>query len=255
VIEEVRQLVHGYADWLRDKSVLREIGSDYVEITTPFLNRHNDYTQIYVQRLNGSFLITDGGETIEDLRMCGCDIETKKRKDLLFTTLNGLGIHRNGDALYVKATKENFSLRKHNLIQALLAVNDLFYLAAPVVANLFLEDVAAWLQLHEIRHTPNVKLSGKSGFDHNFDFVIPSYRDAPERLIKTMNNPKRDFSELIAFSWVDTKEVRPLNSRLYVFLNDIEKPPAESSLDALRNYDIRPISWSQREGIISELAA
>jgi len=255
VIEEVRQLVHGYADWLRDKSVLREIGSDFVEITTPFLNRHNDYTQIYVQRLNGSFLITDGGETIEDLRMSGCEIETKKRKDLLYATLNGLGIHRNGDTLYVKATKENFSLRKHNLIQALLAVNDLFYLAAPVVANLFIEDVASWLQLHEIRHTPNVKFSGKSGYDHNFDFVIPAYRDAPERLIKAMNNPKRDLAELIAFSWVDTKEVRPFDSRLYVFLNDIEKPPADSSIDALRNYDIQPVSWSEREEIIPELAA
>ena len=83
MIEEIRELVDNYASWLRDKSVLREIGSDFVEITTPFLDRHNDYTQIYVQRLNGSYLITDGGETIEDLRMSGCDLETKKIRDLL----------------------------------------------------------------------------------------------------------------------------------------------------------------------------
>jgi hypothetical protein len=255
MIEEIRELVSNYADWLRDKSVLREIGSDFVEITTPFLNRHNDYTQIYIQRLNGSFLITDGGETIEDLRMSGCDLETKKRRDLLGTAINGLGVHRDGDALFVKATRENFSLRKHNFIQALLAVNDLFYLAAPVVANLFIEDVASWLQLHDIRYTPNVKFAGKSGYDHNFDFVIPSSRIAPERLVKTMNNPKRDLAELIAFSWVDTKEVRRLDSRLYVFLNDEEKPPADSAIDALRSYDIYPVAWSNRDEVRLELAA
>ena len=104
MIEEIRDLVDSYSDRLRDKSVLREIGSDFVEITTPFFDRHNDYTQIYVQRLNGSFLITDGGETIEDLRMSGCDLETRKRRYLLCTTLNGLGVHRDGDALFVKAT-------------------------------------------------------------------------------------------------------------------------------------------------------
>ncbi|MFN5463412.1 MAG: DUF1829 domain-containing protein [Cyanobacteriota bacterium] len=255
MIEEIRELVDSYANWLRDKSVLREIGSDFVEITTPFLDRHNDYTQIYVQRLNGSFLITDGGETIEDLRMSGCDLETRKRRDLLCTTLNGLGVHRDGDALFVKATKENFSLRKHNFIQALLAVNDLFYLAAPVVANLFIEDVASWLRLHEVRFTPNVKFSGKSGYDHNFDFVIPASRNASERLVKTMNNPKRDLAELIAFSWVDTKEVRQPDSSLYVFLNDEEKPPSDSAVDALRSYDIHPVVWSNREEVRLELAA
>jgi hypothetical protein len=47
----------------RDKSVLREVNDQYVEITTPYLDRHNDYTQIYVRRDNGAFMLTDGGET------------------------------------------------------------------------------------------------------------------------------------------------------------------------------------------------
>ena len=45
----------------------------------------------------------------------------------------------------------------------MLAINDLFYLAVPVVASLFYEDVVAWLDLHEIRYTPKVKFTGKSG--------------------------------------------------------------------------------------------
>ena len=255
MIEEIRTLLDQYSRWLRDKSVLREVDDRYVEITTPYLDRHNDYTQIYVRRDNGGFLLTDGGETIEDLRSSGCDLETRKRKDILLATLNGFGVQREDDALVVKATSQNFSLRKHNLVQAILAVNDMFYLAVPVVTSLFLEDVTAWLELHEIRHTPNVKFTGKSGYDHTFDFVVPASRRAPERLLRAVNRPSRDIAEALAFSWVDTKDVRPPTSRFYAFLNDEERPPSSSIVDALRNYEIIPVIWSERDQVRSELAA
>lgn len=255
MIEEIRQLLDKYAQWVRDKSVLRELGDEYIEITTPYLDRHNDYTQIYVRRDNGAFILTDGGETIDDLRSSGCDLETKKRKDLLTATLNGFGIQRDGDALIVKANAQNFSLRKHNLVQAILAVNDLFFLAVPIVASLFLEDVTAWLELHEIRHTPNVKFTGKSGYDHTFDFVVPASRRAPERLLRAVSKPSRDIAEAMAFSWIDTKEVRPPTSRFYAILNDEERAPSSSIVDALRNYEIVPVLWSEREVVRETLVA
>jgi len=76
-----------------------------------------------------------------------------KRKRLLASTLNGFGVQRDGDALIIRATATTFSLRKHNLVQAMLEVNDMFVLASPVVSGLFYEDVATWLELNEIRYT------------------------------------------------------------------------------------------------------
>lgn len=244
-----------YASWVRDKSVLRELGDEYVEITTPYLDRHNDYAQIYVRKEDGAFLLTDGGETIEDLRASGCDLETRKRKDLLTTTLNGFGVQLDGDSLTIKANAHNFPLRKHNLVQALLAVNDLFYLAVPVVQSLFLEDVTAWLQLHDIRFTPNVRFTGKSGYDHTFDFVVPASRRAPERLLRAVTRPSRDLAEAMAFQWIDTKEVRPPNSQFYALLNDEERLPSGAIIDALRNYDIVPVPWGDREEVREALVA
>lgn len=255
MIDEISALLDEYSRWLRDKNVLRELNDQYVEITTPYLDRHNDYTQIYVRKENGAFLLTDGGDTIEDLRSSGCDLETRKRKDLLTATLNGFGVQRDGDALVVKATAQTFPIRKHNLVQAMLAVNDLFYLAVPVVASLFLEDVMAWFELHDIRYTPNVKFTGKSGYDHTFDFVVPASRRAPERLIRAVNRPSRDLAESLAFSWVDTREVRAPTSRFYAFLNDEERAASASILDALKNYEIIPVPWSDREAVRNELAA
>jgi Domain of unknown function DUF1829/Domain of unknown function DUF1828 len=254
MIQEIDRLLNDYIAWLKDKTVLRQI-DDWVEITTPYLDRHNDYVQIYAKKSNGGFILTDDGYTIDDLEQSGCKLESRRRQDLLKMTLNGFGVQLHDEALEVHATPENFASRKHNLVQAMLAVNDMFYLAAPMVANLFYEDVAAWLDLHEIRYSPNVKFTGKTGYDHRFDFVIPKSRQQPERIVKAINRASRDTAEAVAFSWIDTREVRPPDSRAYAMLNDSEQSVPEPIIDALSNYEVRPVRWSERESVLVELAA
>lgn len=252
--QDVQKLIDNYWAWLKDKTVLREL-NDWVEITTPYLDRHNDYLQIYAKRDNGGYILTDDGYTIDDLEQSGCKLGSPKRQDLLKMTLNGFGVRQQGTALTTHTSPDNFALRKHNLIQAMLAVNDMFYLAAPMVASLFYEDVVTWLDLHDIRYTPKVKFTGKTGYDHLFDFVIPKSRRQPERIIQTINRPNRDTAQAAILSWVDTKEVRPPDSRAYALLNDTEHHVPDAVLDALRNYGVRPALWSQREGIREELVA
>jgi len=254
MVEEIQVLMNQYLAWLKQRTKLRQVG-DFVEITTPYLDRHNDYLQFYVRRSNGGFILTDDGYIIEDLHRSGCKLDTIKRKDLLNMTLNGFGIQLDGEALVVKATAENFNLRKHNLVQAMLAINDLFYLAVPMVASLFLEDVTAWFELHDVRYTPRVKFTGRSGYDHLFDFVIPKSRKAPERIVQAINRPSRETAQAVAFSWIDTKEVRPEDSKAFALLNDNEIQPSAAVVDALKNYDVHPVLWSQREAFRDQLAA
>ena len=254
MIGEVQTLLDQYWLWLRDRTSLREVG-DWIEITTPYLDRHNDYLQIYAKRVNGGFILTDDGYVLEDLEQSGCKIDSAKRQALFKTTLNGFGVQINEKALEVRASADNFALRKHNLVQAMLAVNDLFYLASPMIASLFCEDVVAWLDLSDIRYTPNVKFTGKSGYDHRFDFVIPKSRAQPERVLRAINRPSRDTAQAMAFSWIDTKEVRSPDSRAYAILNDTEQPVSENVLAAIRNYNVHPIAWSGRDKAREELAA
>jgi hypothetical protein len=156
-------------------------------------------------------------------------------------------------ALEVKASKDDFPMRKHNLVQAMLAVNDLFYLASPMVSSLFLEDVIIWLDENEIRYTPNVKFTGKSGYDHLFDFVIPKSKKQPERILQAINRPSRDEAQAAAFAWFDTREVRAPESRAYAILNDSERDVPPTVMDALQSYDVRSIPWSKREAVVEEL--
>jgi len=254
MIEDIQTLLDAYHAWLKDKTVLREIGQ-WAEITTPYLDRHNDYIQIYAKKNSAGYVLTDDGYTINDLEQSGCKLQSPKRQDLLKMTLNGFGVQLQGDALEVHASPDNFALRKHNLVQAMLAVNDMFYLAVPMVASLFYEDVVAWLDVHDIRYTPKVSFKGKTGYDHLFDFVIPKSRRQPERIIQTINRPNRDTAQAVVLSWIDTKEIRSADSRAYALLNDSEQTLSSAVLDALRSYDVQPIPWSQRESVREELAA
>ena len=253
-VQDIQNLLDAYHVWLKDKTVLHQI-DQWVEITTPYLDRHNDYVQIYVKKTNGGFLLKDDGYIIDDLKQSGCKLDSHKRQEFLQMTLNGFGVKKDGNELQVYASAENFASRKHNLLQAMLAVNDMFYLAMPMVASLFYEDVVVWLDVHDIRHTPKVKFTRKTGYDHLFDFVIPKSRRQPERIIQTINRPNRTTAQAVIHSWNDTREVRTPESRAYALLNDTEQTVSMAVMDALKSYDVRPVAWSEREDVREELAA
>ena len=254
MIDDIRRLTDSYHRWLRDNTTLQKI-EDCVEITSPFLDRHNDHMQIYVEPFNGGFMLTDDGYTIADLEMGGCKLDTPKRRDLLNMTLSGFGVRRNNDELQVTATEKNFARQKHSLLQAMLAVNDLFYLAQSFTSSLFFEDVVTWLNLSGIRYFPNVKLTGKSGYDHHYDFVIPRSLIHPDRVLLSITAPSKSNVSKAVFAWTDTAVAREGESRAYAILNDSEGTVSSTVLDAFRNYGVHPVPWSERESVREELAA
>ena len=254
MIDEVQQLLDEYWRWLKDRTVLRDVG-DWIELTTPFVDRHNDRIQLYVSRTSDGYLLTDDGATIRDLRMSGTELNTPKREQLLNLTLSGFGIHRDGDALIAPATPETFGLRKHNLLQGVLAVNDLFYLSEPVVASLFIEDVTQWLDSLRVRYVQRTKVTGVSGYDHVFDFVIPRSELAPERFVRVMNRPSKESAEAAAFAWIDSRNSRQPEAKAFAVINDAERTVSPQVSTALRSYSVVPIIWSRRREHEEELAA
>lgn len=245
MLEQIESLMGQYWRWLRDRTSYREIGV-WAEITTPYLDRHNDCLQIYAKNNDTGIVLTDDSYILDDLEQSGYQINSSKRRTLLNDTLNGFGVRRNDNALEVIASDSDFALKKHNLLQAMLAVNDLFYLASPVVASLFIEDVIEWLDSSDVRYTPNIKLTGSSGYDHVFDFIIPKSRAQPERVLKTINRPDKQAVQNMVFAWIDTKDARPLNSQAYAILNDSDKQVTAGVIEAMHNHDVHTIPWSVR---------
>jgi len=132
----------------------------------------------------------------------------------------------------------------------MLTVGDMFMTATHSVSRLFLEDVSRFLDDHDVRYTPSVEFTGRSGFVHKYDFV-----NMPERILRAINNPTRDAVTSLIFSWTDTRDTRPRNSRAYAFLNDTERSPSSDVVSALEQYEIVPLTWSERERSLDALSA
>jgi hypothetical protein len=251
---DCKKLVAAYVDWLKAKMTTADIDG-ICEITTPFLDRHNDRLQIYVRNDGHGLRLSDDGYIIGDLETSGCPLDSPQRRQMLKTILNGFGVQEQGGELFIEASPEAFPKKKHALLQAMMTVNDMFMTSKHRVASLFIEDVQHFLEDHEVRFTPNVDFVGKSGYSHKFDFVIPYSSTKPERLLRAINHPSRESASLLLFAWTDMKEVRPVNSNVYAILNDAEKPPSPDVLNAFDHYDLKTILWSQRDQFIVELAA
>jgi hypothetical protein len=249
-------VVDDYLKWVKDNTVVKTIAPGMVgSISTPFLDRHNDHITIYVEKNRDYIMLTDDGYTIADLSMSGLELTTPKRAAMLKTTLNGFGVNiTKDDELFIEATNENIGQKKHALLQAVLAVNDMFYLSKETVYSLFKEDVELYFRTNDIIFSADIKLVGKSGFDHNIDFLIPSSRHKPERLVKTVNSPKNDsvLSAIMAFG--DISQVRGNNVANYVVYNDLDRRVTPDVVSALDSYGVKHIPWSEKERCIEEFS-
>lgn len=252
-IDGCQELIELYTDWLK-KSINVQDKDGVCEITTPFLDRHNDYVQIYVKKSGANLTLSDDGYILNDLKLSGLDINTEKRKQILNTILNGFGVNNKDGEICVSATIENFPQKKHNLIQAMLSINDMFMTTKKMAGSIFKEDVEKFFKLHEIRYTPSIKFTGKSKFDHFFDYVIPASKIQPERVIKVVSSPDRSKIMNFIFAWEDTKDARPIKSIVYPILNDIESMDPGVEI-ALKEYGILPIPWSKRKQFLEGLKA
>lgn len=257
-MKDVELLIDKYYKWLRDGTSLKQ-NENFVEITTPYLDRHNDHIRIYLVKDGDNLFLSDEGETIDDLLLSGCIIDTPKRKKILEYNLNGFGVKMdNNNKLMVKATVDTFALKKHCLIQSILAINDMFYLTEANVKSLFFEDVKKFFDSSDIRYTENVIFKGRSGFDRKFDFVIPKSKKAPERIIKTINSLNKNTANLFIMDWIDTKDIRPDFSKPIALINDGRLDEIKNLPDicsALNSYGIDSYPWSKKEEFISELSA
>ena len=285
-------LIDSYYSWLRDKTAWKNLNG-WAEITSPYLDRNNDYIQIYLKKTDEGYFLTDDGETINGLIQEGCKLDSPKRQQLLKLTLGGYGVtEKNGALQITAASKNDFPLCKHSLAQAILAVNDMFYMAAPHISSLFFEDVMGWLESSKIRYAKQVSFTGMSGYNRTFDFLITKSDKQPERLIKTLNNPSKSQADSLIMDWRDTRPVRMPEAKMYVFINDrikskgqpassekqksmdfnnLSKDKLKNSIDekedsdsrsaagkagaALQAYGIAPVLWSKRDKKMKELAA
>ena len=246
--------IENYLSWIRSKSSQKTIG-DFEEITTPFIDSHNDQIQFYVSRSSNGFTLTDDGYTLSDLEMCGCDIKSKKRKEFIVQIAESLGVSIKDGAIVTEATETDIACKQHMMIQAMLKISDMFLTSSSRVKGLFFEEVDSFFKENDIRNTPSIMMMGQSGLSHRFDFVIPASKEKPERIVTTLNTPSKQNVQASIFAWNDVMKARSINSMGYIVLNDTKKATNREIITAIEKYELIPLPWKQRKDFIPDLAS
>lgn len=249
-------LVGSYLNWIRNDVSAASLTEEISELTTPFLDRHNDHLQIYAERQSADlFLLTDDGYILAELKSSGVETRGTRREQIIQSLLAGHGVRLNGRELQTEASRSELGRRVHNLIQAMLSLDDMFVLAQPAVQTLFLHEVERFLDEQNVRYTPSAKFAGKSGLDHLVNFVIPKSRRAPERFVQVVNAPRRDRVENFLFAVNDTRSTRQGDVDFYAIINDVRRDVPPDVFHALEAYDVKAMPWSRRDDVVENLAA
>jgi hypothetical protein len=252
-VEDWADLLEKYRQWFAEAVSVDEVAG-YAELTTPFLDRHNDHIQIYALRTQDGFHLTDDGHALGELENSGVEYSKGQRKDILETILNGFRVSRDSrDALIVDSSADDVGARLHDLIQAVLAVDDMYVLARTRVRSLFFEDVSRFLAESSIVFRERERLRGKSGWPQPVNFFMPATDDLPARMLQAVGTPTKQVVEREIFLLEDVRQAYEGDIRSFALLNDQAAPIPEESFHAFEEYSIRVEPWSSRETIRSDL--
>ena len=168
------------------------INKNTTRITTPLLDKNNDAIEVYVIQNGNHIKITDDGYIMNDLDISGLTIEKNTLRDRYLQNIlsnHGVELGENNE-LMVNADTSNYSIKMYLLTQCMSKVSELHVLSKPNAKSLFSEDVKKYLVTNDIRFIENPFFIGKSKLTTQFDFAIPRFKDAPERIIKVTSNIK-----------------------------------------------------------------
>ena len=244
---DIKQMIDDYANWLKREIVVSEYG-EYYELTTPYLDRFSDYLQIYVkQDENGKITMTDDGYIIGNLLSSGISFKSgSKRKLMLDKIMRNYSLQLNEHSITAIATAHNFPQRKQQMVQAMLAIDDMFESRPESVKDFFIEDIQTFFDANEIYYSRDFSLIGKTGSLYTYEFHFQRTKQKPEKFCKAINRLRESNRNLTIFNWIDTQEKRNNEGQLIIILNDENRinPP---DIEALKSYNIVPVLFSERQ--------
>jgi len=246
LVMDIQKLIDDYLTWLKKGFTFEKIGEFY-EITTPYLDNFNDCLQIYVKQEGNEIYFTDDGVTLNSLIANGLQLKTERKKEIE-RSLYPYGVRLDENELTIKATEKDFPFKKHLFLQAIIHINDMYGTPKEKEQSRsrFIDDVQSFFNQNDIFCSDNVQFTGKTGFNHNYDFLFTKTKNKPERLCQTLNLPTKQNAINILFSWDDTKATRKNGSELIIILND-RNNIAKGVEDAFQTYNANVICWSDRK--------
>ncbi len=246
----VEGAIDSYIHFLREHTVHNAVDNGWISITTPFLNVYNDYIEIYCKKEAERIILSDGGETLNNLELSGVTFSRSPRRKTIFEQiLLNYGVSADDHKSLVVSTDLNgFAQAKHNLLSTIMEISDMYMVSKPNVFTVFRDDVNGFLDEQEVIYTPGFISKGASGIEFNFDFQIAHRKT--EILLNTFNTINKSNLAIFLFNWGDIKATRERIAKKSVrglaIINDDTKEPNPQLLNALEANGAEYIEWSKR---------
>ncbi|KIX91010.1 hypothetical protein TP70_04635 [Staphylococcus microti] len=248
-----------YVTWYEKELEFSDLSSNTVRIDTPFKDSALDNIVIYAlyDQSSNTITLSDDGYTIFGLERNGIFInKSKERKKAFEEHLSAYGVMYNHstDDIFIKTNYKNFNLSKHNLLQCLIFINDMYVLSKSRVQNIFSESVASKLDEHNISYGRDLPIIGTSGIVHSFDFFISANKNQKEKFINVISNPNN--SMVIKSKLTDAMQARKIKRHRpneFVFiLNDAKEINIQNE-KFLNENEINTINYSELDSKIEYL--
>ena len=253
---DIQNLIDNYTKWLKQEIRFAQF-DEYYELTVPYLDRFNDYLQIYVkQNSDGRIFITDDGYIISNLMSSGMKLRTgpgKRRQ--IERIIRNHGLLNENDSICVYAKPDEFPQKKHSMIQAMLAVDDLYEQGRQQTEDYFIKDVATFFDKKGIFYTKDIALTGRTGSSYVYDFLFQRTKKRQTTFCKTINHMNESKRNLTIFNWLDYKEERDDDSSLIVIYNDENSRGMNENMNAFKNYDIAAYGFLSHQQTVTGILA
>lgn len=252
---DVERMKKFYFEWIDRKiKFIPSEASDYITITTPFLDMYNDYIELIVfQDKDNQFVISDDGYTLNELGLLDVDLSKKsKRKEYFNSILLNFGVKDLNEELIIKFDSLNeFPEAQNRLTQCMLQVFDLLKTSKNNIIQYFKEDVSNYFVDNNIPVGEDFSLLGKSGRNSKFDIVIGRTKERQQQAIKVVNTPTTANITNPLFRIIDVRENQP-NTKFAVIANNIDHSISGDFKSAFQNYNVPVYAWSDRDKWVSE---
>jgi len=248
---EIDALVNSYWKWMKDRTILKTVKDGWVEVNTPFMDRHNDGLQIYVRKVGDYVEITDDGYAISDLESSGCSLKTDKQVSFLNKILNTNGVKLDDGSLYMKVPMSEFPSRKNDFITTMQQIGDLYTTSKGNVYSLFSDEIALWLESKDMYPHRNIKIQGTEGITYSLDFLFARVKNAPEKALQAIGTPtKHNVSWVIVMNEGLSKN---RNIQMHIMLNDERMSQRmKKEVTLLSNsHGLHPHLWSNPDTIFT----
>ena len=112
----------GYINWIKLNTVITPLPNGWTEISTPFMDNHNDGLVIYAKKEQDEVVLSDNGYFIEDMELYG-SVNQQEIRD--FFQRYGISVTDDKE-LQIKGTLKEYPAKQHVLLQAMMVGSHIF---------------------------------------------------------------------------------------------------------------------------------